>query len=473
MSGVNVKLGESTRRGNTTDVGRVFVIGQTTRGPIDKYIAAGSLKELVEKTGVRLPAVPWVFDGADFFFRERGAEIIFARLVGATPVAASLALKNAAAETTMNVKALEVGEWGNELKLQIIVEGAKRIYVVTLAGVEVERSPALETETEAVAWSQESKYIRLVDVTAVAGPPVVLAATSLAGGTEDASHITVATAEAAEALLLKSLGSGNMALPGVTSTEILKAMMKRADEKERTLLEDGINTSSAATIIAGAAELKGKPGAKRSAVFTPWGTGPGLAPGLPDRVIPYSMVQAGIIARNDGSKSPPPVNEPSAGDNGVSLSLTGLAVQWTDAQRDELDAAGVNPVIVDPDDAKIKCYGDNTLAGSAEPAWKTLSAARLFMLCASRGRLLLKPFYKKPIDPGRALINRAAGVLQSFLEELAAEEMLFNDPTEAVNVADPVNTEETIQNEELNAVMDVKPTPKADSVNLEITAEAS
>jgi hypothetical protein len=388
-------------------------------------------------------------------------------------VAGALALKNATAETTMNAQAVEPGEWGNELKVQVIAEGGNRIYVVTLAGIEVERSPALATETEAVAWSQESTYIRLVDVVGVAGPPAVLAATALTGGTEDAAHVTLASYEAAEALLLKKLGAGNFCAPGITSPEIQKMLAVRCDEKNRTPLFDEINTPSPATILAAAAEVHGKPGARRAAPFVPWGITTPLAPGLTPRTVPISMVIAGIIARNDGSASPPPVNAPSAGDNGISLSLTDLAVHFDEDQVEQLDEGHVNAFILDPDDGEIKNYGDNTLAGSSEPAWKTLSAARLYMLCVSQGRVLLKPFYKKPIDPKRGLISRAAGAIQNFLEELAVEGMLFNDPTQAVNVGEPVNTEETIHNEELNVAMEVEATPKAGTVTLTITAEAS
>jgi hypothetical protein len=471
--GVDVELvNEPPVKTRTTDTGRVFVLGRAQRGPANAFVRGNSLGQLFKRLGARLAAQPWVYDGADCFFKEKGAEVLFARVVGPAAAVATLALKNATAETTMNISAIDVGEWGNELTVQVITEGAARVFVIFLNGVEVQRSPALATKTEAVAWSQSSAYIRLVDVPAVVGLPATLAAKALASGTEDASHITKASYEAADALLDKSLGGGQQAVPGVTSPEIQEAIAQLAESKNRRLLTDPINTESVASLETAAGELRGKPGMRSVYPTAQWGIAPGLAPGT-TRVVPYSMVQAGIISRNDGSESLPPVDDPAAGEKGVSLSLVDLAVHWTEAQVEQLEAAGLNPVIIDPDDGKIKAQGDSTLANpETDPAWVSFAATRLYMFCESQLRVIVKKFFREKIPPSLQPIIQAGGECQAFLEKLSRAGMLFNDPTEAIDVGPPINTPETVKAGQINVKADVEASPNAGTVTLEIAVEA-
>jgi hypothetical protein len=458
-----------------TDTGKLFVLAQTERGTTTEAIVAKSMPELLAKCGGKI-SQSVLRDAAEAAFQEGVSTMLFGRVVGATPVAASVELETAGKTKSIKVAAKNVGEWGNSLKVQVKAGETEGFYrlVITENGVPVEETPDLLSQAAAATWSETSTYVT-VTVLGGSGNPAVVAATELTGGTQDFTHVTTASWEAALALFPKDLGCGQIVAFGNTSSGVQIALEKHGEENNRTPLPDLPNIKAGETLaeyeaklITAASPLRTVTGARRSAAYGPWAIIPGLAPGT-TRVVPYSAIQAGMLALKDATAEPPPINEPSAGENGQPRYATGLTAVFSRAQIEALTEGGVNAARVLPG-GQIETYGNRTLVKpETEPAWEEVSAARLYMFVASRGEEILASFKWKQIDRARLLFNRVAKELQGFLGSLGS--MLDNDVTEAVDTGPGVNTDVTIKEKRIIADLTVQPAGIAESTTLNISAQ--
>jgi phage tail sheath protein FI len=443
--------------------GKWFCAQLLEKGPTNKPILITSMSEFEQLAGGRVP-YSFMYDAAEAFFEEGGSELFLARVVGKTPVAASVILKHTA-EASLKVEAKSVGEWGNELAVAVvIVSGEEFKLQIYLNKVLVEESPTLKTQVAAVAWSEGSAY---VTITKEAGTtnPTVLAEKALSGGTYDSTEVETVDWETAFALFDEELGCGNCSAPGITAEATLKIVEGHAEANNRTAILDLPNTGVKVTLISEAAPLKKATGARRSALYVPWATIPGIAAGAP-RTVPYSAVQAGIFARNDASSSPPPVGEPSAGTNGQPRYAHGLTHEWTKQEREELNNANINVARTVATGA-IETYGNRTLAPESEPAWQEVSSARLFMYIDAEGEALLESAVFKNIDPKNILLSTIEGDLTSFLKSLGGALYSYS-----VSTGPDVNTEATKKAKEVRANVEVKPSEIAENVVLNLSVAA-
>jgi phage tail sheath protein FI len=317
-----------------------------------------------------------------------------------------------------------------------------------------------------VEWSEESPYITITKE-AGTSPPTVLAAKALSGGTYDAAEVEPAGWKAAFARFDEELGIGQVSAPGNGTEAVNKIVEEHAEANNRTAVPDFVNTGTAATLEAAALALSTVVGARRSAAYAPWATIPGLAGGAP-RTVPYSAVQCGIFARNDASATPPPVGEASAGTNGRPRFATGLAHEWTKAEREKLNNAGVNVARTLPSGI-IETYGNRTLVSvtGTEPAWQEVSSARLFMFISGEGEAFLEGAVFKNIDPKNVLLSKIEGGLSGFLKSLGG--MLYSY---GVSTGPSVNTEATKKAKEVRANVEVKPSEIAENVVLSLSVAA-
>lgn len=470
MPGVNVNIANAPSTPSTpTDTGKLFVLAQTERGSTTEHIVCHSMPEVLAKAGGKI-SQSYLRDAAEAFFEEGGSTLLIGRVVGATPVAASVELENVGKTgKSLVVTAANVGEWGNNLKVEVKAgsgEGTYRL-VITESGALVSESPDLATQAAAVTWSEGNPWVK-VTLGAGSGNPGVVAATELKGGTQDFEHVNTAQWEAALALFPHDLGCGQFSILGNTTEAVQKAVLKHCNENNRRFLVDLTDSTSSATLIAAALPLRTATGARCGAAYAPWAIIPGIAPGT-TRTVPYSAVQAGIIARNDASEKVPPVNEPSAGENGRPRYAIGVTAEWSRATRETLNEGSVNVVRVMPG-GDIETYGNRTLVKpESEPAWEEFSASRLFMYVASQGEAILERFVFKEIDRFGILFKRVGAELQAFLESLG--NMLYNDPKGAVNTGPGVNTEATIKEKKLIAALTIQPAPIDETAELNLTAQ--
>lgn len=464
---VVISRNSPTSRTAPLDTGTAFFVGITDRGPSNAPLMIRSLAELSSKYGLRVNGMT-LYDAVDVFFREGGAQCYIGRVVGPAPVKAAVTLQDAASASTATVTALSEGVWGNNVTVTVAAGGVGGTFTFTVkeSGVTVEVSPDLADVAAAVAWASSfSNYIRVTDL-GHADPAV--GTFTLISGTDDHASATETQWLNALNLFTADYGPGQVAAPGRTTATIHANLLQHAQDKRRTALLDGVDTATATTLTAAAAADRALATARFGGMFAPWAVVPGIAPGTL-RTVPYSAVEAGILARNDGAGLSP--NTAAAGDKGQANYAVGLSqVAWSDSDREVLNNAGVNVARILY--GGVRTYGFRTLIDpNVDRTWLQLTNSRLDMAIRSKAQAIAELFEFSEIDGKGKTFARFQGELVGMLLPFYSEGSLYGDtPEEAFNVdvGPGVNTPTTISNLEIHAVITLRMSPFGEVVIIEV-----
>ena len=465
--GVNISIRSTPPpRIAPTDTGVWFLSGLTEKGSTTEATFVTSLTDAEYKLGSRV-SYGSVHDALDVFFREGGSRAYVSRVVGPGATTAFVVLNDNAAAPTLRVEANSPGEWGNALNVQVVAgtAGGSFVLIITHDTLgELERSPDLLDKAEAFNWAVNSDWIKLVDAASLLDPNIV-AVTSLAGGLDQRASIT--DTEWTNSLLRfsRDLGPGQVSFPGRTTSNAHLALQAHALATNRIAILDAPNVATKATLLTSLGSVRGN--GKWSGMFWPWETVPGIVSGT-DRVMPPSARIAGNIARADSLGSP---NTPAAGENGQARFSSGLAQSaLSDADRQELNAAGLNVTIVKY--GGVRTYGWRTAANpTTEPDWINLGNSRLLMEIASRADEIGEMYIFQEIDGQGILTSKFGGSLVAMLMDYWNAGSLFGSTVDEaffVDTGPSVNTPQTIQNLELRAVIGIKPSPFAEMITIEV-----
>lgn len=452
--------------------GSWFIAGLAERGPTES-VTCRNLAQFSERFG-EFVSYGSLYSAADVFFREGGSVLNVTRVVGPAAVKATVTFKNGAAENTLKVIASSAGEWGNNLKFKTVLTAGKFVYTVLENGVVKEISPELETNEAAVAWAKvNSKLIRLEDLGK--GNPATTAETSLTTGADDKASILDAHWETAvNNSFPRAMGPGQISMPGRTTEACYKAQLNHALNNNRIALLDGADTPTKATLITAAQVGRAlvKAGTK-GGLFANWHVVPGLAQGT-TRTVPPSCIQAGILGRlaSEGYSA----NKPGAGEkygwSRYAIELTQPA--WTEKEREELNNEGVNVSIMKEGVAQF--MGFRTMANpSTNSTWLLLSNARLYMEIAAKANVIAERYVFEEID-GKGLVfaklnGELVGMLQPYFPGSLYGEV-FEDAV-LVNTGAQVNTEQTIAERQINAVIELKMNPFGERVTIYVSKVAT
>lgn len=453
-----------------TSTGPWFVAGLTSKGPTDRAV---QIKSMTDYTQVFGPRVTWgiLYDALDAYFRKGGSEAWVSRVVGPAATVATVALPGAAAAPSLAADAIGAG--ASTLQAAVVAgdaPGSVRIQVfdtAVSAAVPVDESYDLLDVPGAVAWASKSDYIRLRALGAVL--PALIGPTALAGGNDDRAAITDAQRIAAFGLFLRGYGPGQVSYPGSTTAAIQSALLDHAQANNRFAFLDGPDSSVAATVRAAATGLQAgeDPDGRITwgAIFDAWTVDPGVVRNT-TRTIPPCASAAALVARGDNAGGP---NVPAAGALGELTNTLALSQpEWSDADRESLMNAGVNTFRTLY--GGIRLYGYRTLAPEGSQ-WISLASARLRMAITAEAEAIGEQFMFAQID-GRGLkVAEFGGALTGMLSGYYARGSLFGDtPADAfsVDVGAAVNTPETLQANELHAVLTIKPSPFSEAVTIEI-----
>lgn len=446
-------------RGAPSDTGTWFVAGLASKGPTDRPIRVRNLGEFIATFGGRV-GYSHLYDAVDAFFREGGTRAHVIRVVGPDAEVATVTLDDTDDGDSIAVDA--VGPGPSTLSVAVVAGEADDTFrlIVTDGGVAVANSPDLTSPTDAVSWAAGTAHVRVRALGSE--PPHTTGPTALAGGDDDRANITDSHRAAALELLGSDLGRGQVSYPGGTTAAIHAALQAHAVSHNRVAILDAPDTHDVGTLTD--LQTFGEEG-ERSAVFGPWAIIPGLVRGT-TRTVPYSAIQAGMIARADGTSGNP--NEAVAGVNGISRSAIGLSQPpWTDTDREQLNEAGFN--VARLVDGQVRTYGYRTL--SRDPEWRSLGHARLRMAIEDRGAVIAEQFLFAQID-GRGLkLSEYGGALTGELLGFYELGALYGESSEdafIVDVGPTVNTPDTLADDELRAVMAVRMSPFAELVRIEI-----
>jgi phage tail sheath protein FI len=447
-----------------------FVAGLADQGPVIPTLIA-SMADFVRNFGPRV-SYSILYDALDTYFREGGSRAYISRVVGPGATVGSHNLLDAGAAISLVANALGPGAFSSGIKVGVVAGGAGgtfQIQVSDAGNVILEQSPDLADNSSAVQWSQQSQYIRLV-LGPSANIPAVAALAALSAGTDDRTNIADAHWLAALTKFTPDLGPGQVSAPGRTSDTGHTQLLGHAQTvANRRAILDAPDTPTEAALKTSAGNARGG-GAnygRFGAMFAPWDTVPGLTPGT-TRTVPPSARVAGNIARNELRFGP---NEPAAGDRGEAQFAVGLTQDLSDAAlRDRLNSAGVNVSILKF--GGVRTYGWRSLVDpNVDPYWVDFGNVRLAMAIASRAAEIGESFLFEQIDGQGHTISAFGGVLTGMLLDFYNEDALFGASAGdafSVDVGDQVNTPSRIADNELHAVLNVRMSPDAELVQIEI-----
>jgi len=452
-------------RGISTDTGTWFVVGTAQKGPTGKAQLIHSMTEFAYYFGSR-QSYSILWDALETFFKEGGQQAYVVRVSGTSSAAATKTLLDGSAGNSLVVTAKNVGVWGNSLSVAVTQPVANTFQLAithTTLGL-VDLSPYLTTQADAVNWSRNSDWVN-VAIGASSLIPAVAAASALTGGADDISGVSDTQRQTALSYFTADLGPGQVSIPGNVTTANRTALIAHARAYGREAILDDTDTSSRSAIVTEAVSLQGD---EFGALFAPWCVIPPYLPQQSPRVVPPCALVAGLMARSDATNSP---NVPAAGDNGRArfvLDVTQPA--WSDSDRDALNTAGCN--IIRNFNGAVELYGIRTLANpNGDTSWLDLANQRFRNLLYADLNDVAQSFVFDQID-GRGLKTAEfAGALTAVLNRYLTAGALYGDSPDSafrVDVGPGINTQTTLANNELHAVVSVRISPSAELVVIEV-----
>ena len=392
------------------------------------------------------------------------------RVCGPAPTYGFKNLNDNVAAVSLIATAVGPGAYSTGIKVGVVVgttgAGSFQIVVTDAADLTLEQSGDLTSQADAVSWSQYSDYIRIT-IGASALIPVVVAPAALSAGTDDRTNITETQWTNALALFTVGFGPGQVSAPGRTSDTAHVALLAHAVLNRRVAIIDPLDTNNTTTLKTAVTACR--VGNQRfGALFAPWIQVPGIAGGA-TRVLPPSPLVCGLISRNEAELG---ADSPSAGNNGISRFAIGLSQPaWTETQRGDLNDNSVDVIMHRPNE-NYEVYGWRTLVNKiVDPNWINLGNSRLFMAIASDADKVAETFVFKVIDGQGHVIGDFGGALQGMLMEHFNNGNLYGASASdafSVDVGSQVNTPQTISNNELHAVLNVRMSPFGELVVIEV-----
>lgn len=454
--------------GIPTDVGQTFLVGFAKRGPVGAAVRVDDLDGFEDTYGDGIGGVyPTLHSSVELVFGEGGGTVYVSRVAGPAKAKATLTLDIAGAVAGLRVDALDEGAWGNDVSVANTLDAGASTLVVSYLGQVVETYSGLaDTAATAVALAT-SDYVRGTQL--AAGDLVTVADTDLAGGTDDTASATDASWAAALDAFSYELGPGQVLAPGRTTSAAHLQLREHTAARNRVPLLGAPNAASKASLLGLAAAT--------AAHAAPWGGifGFGVALGQRvagvDRVVPGEAFAAGLIARSDQLNDPNtwPIGTKgqrrSYPGNGLAAYARAATVEFSDDDRSDLTAAGVNVAL---DDANgLRLYGFR--ATTSGVAWQNLGHQRLYMAIQAQSDRIAEGFVGEQITA--AVVARWHQALEGVLYGYYQSGALFGgfvepsaDQAYRVVTAAPVNTADTAAARELNARSYVRASEHAELV---------
>jgi len=395
---VTVHIEEDTTRGAAPlDTGQAYMVGLSDRGPVGATRVL-SLSDFKTQFG---EAASVLKDSVMAYFMEGGSSLYVNRISGPAAEAATGAFG------AMTADASSPGDWANTIKVDSIAPpsgspAGSAVIKVSDGSTELERSPAVLTEGDAASWaSRYSQYVRLTAAVATDPVPAPPATVSLAGGVNDETVDEASVGAALDAFGYQ-LGPGQVLAPGLSAPAVHQALCAHSGSHHRVALLDPPNTGSRTELEAAIEAIQPTKESRYAALFAPWVSYPAeVAPAT--TLVPYSAIEAGIIARVDAGGNPA---VSAAGDRSVHASSLGLLYEWSDADHEAMNAQGINLGKVVYGD--IETYGYRTAAAGPETNWMFFGESRVVMAIAHEADVAAQTYLFDPIDGRGHLYSKLA-----------------------------------------------------------------
>jgi len=425
-----------------TDTSVCFAVGTTEKGPASKYTLVTSLGQYEAVYGARSGGAT-LYDAIDAYFREGGGQVY----VSALPTTPSMMLQAVVDTGDTEAAAAQArtqaqnGSRYSESELNALTR-EELDGIAASAGLDPADYPTKSDEVNAILGGGQSE----------AGLLAVLDPTTLA------SALDVFGAE---------LGPGQVIVPGASTSAMHAVILAHCEQRNRVGLLDGPQVPTVAGLQALATAQAGTPQARYGALLAPYGVVPGIAGGTV-RQVPWSAIQAGMIARSDAALNP---NVAVAGDNGISGYATDVSAVFKGSEYDTLNASGVDMARFIYGDLKMYGYRSLVSPTGTDSEWLMFSNSRLYMAIAAQAKAIGERYVFDQMDGRWLTISAFGAALSAMLLPFWERGALYGStPDEAfgVNVGPQVNTPATIAAGELHAVLSVKMSPFSEYVKIEI-----
>lgn len=369
--------------------------------------------------------------------------------------------------SSIKIEAKSVGEYANDWAYEIVSAGGGAVRIVITDTVEDEIVTTTAASTTVPGLVDGAIDDTEITVTAVGAtlPSVTANPVPLTGGSDDRVNINLASVQAALDRLDPRYGPGTLIAPGITDLASQEAILAHCELTNRVPLLDRPQATTktqavthAEAIRADVPDLAGVGG-----IFASWARATPVA-GEPTRLVPYSAVQAGITCRVDRLLGIGAA--PFGTARGNATTVERLDSEWSDTDRTDLYAAGIN--VATDDGSTIATWGHRTVSDNLLD--QDLHVAHVKMALRWEAGKIALSFIGEPLD--RNTLAAYAGKLRLLLEEFRVARAVFGtdaDPGYLIDV-DSVNTEATLQARELHAALRVKFTPTSDWVDLLVGA---
>lgn len=469
--GVDINIIEtSPPLASNDDTSTLFTAAGSERGPLGPVLIQ-TFAQWKRYFGGRV-ATSLGYDYIEAAMRSGVGRLYFSRVVGPAAAAATKSLLNTATQSLL-ATANGPGLWGNSIQIGVAagtVNPSARVVTVSLVttdgtGTIIEVSPEATDRDTLVNWSNNTQLVRLT-LGVNAGLPDVVASAPMTTGTDDTANETDAAFQTAIDKFTLELGPGQVTAAGRTSTAAIATIANHAQAQRRVALGDLADTATAATLLTAAATHRALASSRWLALFSPWAVIPGVT-GDTQRKVPYSAIEAGLIAQSD--RFNPPATPAAGRKNGSSLYAVGLSQVYTAADRLSLSNAGVN--IARIIQGVVETY-DYVSAASPQalPAWRSFGSARTAMLIMAQCADVGEAYFGALLDGKGHALHAFGGAIEGILKALYDRDALYGNETgDAYRVdVDSVNTPVTLAALELHALVAFRVSPFAEYVVIDI-----
>lgn len=445
------------------DSGAAYMVGLASRGRGMRLVR--SLREFEAEYGPRnVTTNAKLYDGINAFFAEGGKRAYVSRVHASDAAASSLDLDDDSANPTITVTSRGVGVYGDAFTVAVDTTSDGSVLTISDGSGTLEVSPRLP-KASLLSWTSE--YVTLADADAAAGEPATAAATNLATGSDGVAVIGDSDWSAALARFTKPLGIGQVLAPGETGATRHSQLLAHAQANHRLAILDASDATAAASLKASAAALAADANRRYGMMFGPHLTLPPVAGAYATRRVAPSGTMAGIYSRI-------PAGMAGAGFENRSLYAVEVVADLTDAEREDLNTAGMN--VIRNMRGTVVPYGIRSLTNRyTDELYQFGPTVALVNEIRAKGEDIAENYVFAVIDGKKALFSGFQNALTGMLLDYYTRSLLYGEtPAEAftVDTGPAVNTPESIASGCIKALLQLRASPYGELVQVEIVRAA-
>lgn len=475
---LGVKVNTSARSGPATPLrassGQFFVVGVFERGSTSESILIRSKSDLVNILGNRTPySTAW--DQLQCFFDEGGTQARVSRVVGAAATSGTASLLETGGNATLTVTAVSPGAWSQNLGVKVVETGTNEYRIeVYHNGNLVETQSGLSAPADVPARFATSNYIRVTNAGSVAVFPANLPVetttpVSLSAGADDRTSIVADDYISALDRFGYDQGDGAVSIPGQYTSSVTAGIIDHCKENNRIAILGAPRGESKAELTTRAQSVATN--GEYAGLFAPWIVQNDGVFGT--RAISPEGYVAAARSRAHGTTGPWRL---AAGVISAANSVAGVDQQFSAKDIDELDVEGVSIIRKPSSAVGVRLYGWRSL--SKDRSYKHLKTRDLLNYLTINAERVLEDFVFMNIDSSAHLASQVAAALTGLVEPIARAGGLYAkmddegrlvDPGYLIEVGDTVNSMETMERDELHALVLIRDSANASLIAVTIT----